>query len=75
MWNYCYSFKCFLCRYAVVALVSVVPLLAMGGKAHNVVVVDSITRMPLSGASVFDRLGNAVGMCGSNGNLLNQCES
>ncbi len=69
MWNYCYSFKCFLCRYAVVALVSVVPLLAMGGKAHNVVVVDSITRMPLSGASVFDRLGNAVGMCGSNGNL------
>ena len=50
MWNCCYSFKCFLCRYAVVALVSVVPLLAMGGKAHNVVVVDSITRMPLSGA-------------------------
>ncbi len=69
MWNCCYSFKCFLCRYAVVALVSVVPLLAMGGKAHNVVVVDSITRMPLSGASVFDRLGNVVGMCGSSGNL------
>lgn len=35
----------------------------------RVVVADSVTQMPLSGASVFDSSGKAVGMCDSRGRI------
>ena len=43
-------------------------LLAVGSAmARNVVVADSLSRLPLGGASVFDRRGNAVGMTNGRG--------
>lgn len=41
----------------------------VSGQAYNAVVVDSVTHMPLPSASVFDRQGNVVGICNSNGRL------
>lgn len=44
-------------------------VLWLRAQTRGVVVVDSLTRMPLPGASVFDHNGNAAGICGSNGRL------
>lgn len=42
---------------------------SMDGQRRSAVVVDSVTRMPLANASVFDRNGNTVGVGTSKGRL------
>lgn len=47
----------------------IVLLLAFMAEAQgrNVVVADSVTKLPLASASVFDRQGSLIGICNSNG--------
>lgn len=44
-------------------------MLYITGEARTIVVADSLTRAPLSNASVFDRRGNFVGMSDAGGRL------
>lgn len=50
-------------------LVLVLNVFDMAGQARYAVVADTVTNLPLSNASVFDRHGNVIGMCNSDGRM------
>lgn len=56
-------------RHLMVLAMLVVSTLQMETLAFNVVVVDSITRIPLPNASIYDRNGVAIGMSNNKGVL------
>lgn len=56
-------------RRVILIMVALLSILATEGKRLNTIVVDSVTRLPLASASVFDRNGNAVGIGSSKGRL------
>ena len=56
-------------RHLMVLAMLVVSILQMETLAFNVVVVDSITRIPLPNASIYDRNGGAIGMSNNKGVL------
>ena len=56
-------------RHLMVLAMLVVSILQMETLAFNVVVVDSITRIPLPNASIYDRNGVAIGMSNNKGVL------
>lgn len=56
-------------RFAIIVLLTVFSVFNLAGQAHNIVVVDSATKMPLPNASIFDRQGNVIGVCDSKGKI------
>lgn len=55
-------------KYIIFICAVVLTLFSTTARSHNVLVVaDSVTRLPLSNASVFDRNGNLVGICSAKG--------
>ena len=56
-------------RHLMVLAMLVVSILQMETRAFNVVVVDSIIRIPLPNASIYDRNGVAIGMSNNKGVL------
>lgn len=55
-------------RIAVLLLITILAI-APGSAKQYAIVADSVTRMPLANASVFDRKGNAIGLSHKNGRL------
>ena len=56
-------------RLCVILALLVLVALKMQGQTRNAVVADEAARQPLPGASVFDRSGKAVGICGADGRI------
>lgn len=54
-------------RYVLTIIALVFSALLTEGLARDVVVVDSVNRSPLPGASIFDRQGNSIGISNSKG--------
>ncbi|MDE5876460.1 MAG: carboxypeptidase-like regulatory domain-containing protein [Muribaculaceae bacterium] len=55
--------------YGVIILVFVLISFRVEGQTRTPVVADSITRMPLPGASLFDCKGHVAGVCNANGRM------
>lgn len=56
-------------RYILILIASVISIVMMKMQAYNVVVADSVTHIPLPGASIYDRHGAAIGVCDDYGVL------
>lgn len=56
-------------RFSFLVPALLLSMLYITGEARTIVVADSLTRAPLSNASVFDRRGNVVGMSDAGGRL------
>lgn len=56
-------------RYLIVISACLLSVFVMEGHARCVIVADSVTHAPLPNATIFDRHGNAIAICDSNGKM------
>lgn len=56
-------------RAAFVCMIFVSTVLPLRGASRHAIVVDSVSRSPLGGASVFDRRGNFIGVSNAKGRM------